>query len=88
MPGRLREQLRHKYLYRVQANGESLASFVNSIRDSARILGVGLSEEEIVQIILEGVTPQEKSRLVFAERPRCYADLDRLCVTSWGHTGQ
>ena len=43
---------------------------------------MGLSEEEIVQIILEGVTPQERSRLGFAERPRCYADLDRLCVMS------
>ena len=40
------------------------------------------SEPEIVQVILEGGTPQERSSLVFAERPRCFADLDRLCVMS------
>ena len=66
--------------YRVQARGESLAAFVHRVRDAARILGVGLSEEEVVQIISEGVTPQEKLRLVFAERPRRYVDLDKLCV--------
>ena len=67
---------------RDRLNGVSLADFVHSIRDAARILGLGLSEEEIVQIILEGVTPQERSRLVFAERPRSFVDLDKLCVLS------
>ena len=74
--------MRHKHIYRVQSRGESLAGFVHSVRDAARILGLGLSEEEIVQIILEGVTPQERLRLVFAERPRRFVDLDKLCVMS------
>ena len=82
VPGRLMEQLRHRHFYRVQSRGESLAQFVHSIRDTARTLGLGLSEEEVVQIILEGVSPQERLRLVFAERPRRFVDLDRLCVMS------
>ena len=82
IPGRLREQLRHKHFYRVQASGEALAHFVSSIKDAARILRLGLPEPEIIQTILEGVTPQERSRLVFAERPRSFIDLDRLCALS------
>ena len=64
--GRLLKQLKQQHFYRVQAWGESLAAFVHRVRDAARILGVGLSEGEVVQIILEGVTPQERLRLVFA----------------------
>lgn len=82
VPGRLREQLRQKHFYRVQAHGEGLAPFCSSIRSAARILRLPMSEGEVVQVILEGVTPQERSRLVFAERPRSYSDLDRLCVMS------
>ena len=82
IPGQLRHQLRLKLFYQVQANDERLVNFVCSIRDSARILKLGLSELEIVQVSLEGVTPQGRSRLVFAERPHCFADLDRLCVMS------
>ena len=78
----IRDRLRQKHFYRVQANGEALANFVSSIKDAARILRLGLPEGEIIQTILEGVTPQERSRLVFAERPRSFTDLDRLCVLS------
>ena len=79
---RRRDQLRFKMFYRVQANEEALADFVQSVRKAARTLRLGLAEREIIQVILEGVTPQERSRLVFADRPRCFADLDRLCVVS------
>ena len=56
--------------------------FVQSIRDAVRILGLGLPENEVVQMIFEGVTPQERSRLTFAERPRNYEDLEKLCALS------
>ena len=82
IPGRLRERFRQNYFYRVQANGEGLAQFMASIREAVKFLRLGLSEPEIIQIILDGVNPQERSRLVFAEHPRCFADLDRLCVMS------
>ena len=82
IPGRRRDQLRLKLYYQVQANEEVLADFVHNIRNTARILSLGLPERDIIQVILEGVTPQERSRLVFADRPRCFADLDRLYVVS------
>ena len=43
---------------------------------------MGLPENEVVQMIFEGVTPQERSRLTFAERPRNYEDLEKLCALS------
>ena len=60
VPGLLRKQLQHKHCYRVQAHGENFAKFVQSIRDAVRILGLGLPENEVVQMIFEGVTPQER----------------------------
>ena len=67
---------------RDRANGEALGDFVQDIRKCARVLRLGLPEKDVVRIILEGVTPQERSRLVFADRPRCFADLEKLCVFS------
>ena len=80
IPSRLMEQLRHRHFYRVQARGETLAQYVQRIREIARILGMGMSEEEVVQHILDGVSADDRLRLVFAQRPQWFADLDRLCV--------
>ena len=80
VPGRLMEQLRHRHFYRVQARGESLAQFVQRIREVARILGLGMSEEEVAQNILDGVSADDRLRLVFAQRPQWFADLERRCV--------
>ena len=82
VPGLLRKQLQDKYFYRVQAHGENFSKFVQSLREAVRILGLGLPENEVVQMIFEGVTPQERSRLTFAERPRTYEDLEKLCALS------
>ena len=41
---------------------------------------MGMSEEEVVQHILDGVSADDRLRLVFAQRPQWFADLDRLCV--------
>ena len=66
--------------YRVQARSETLAQYVQRIREVARILGMGMSEEEVVQHILDGGCSEDRLRLVFAELPRWFADLDRLWV--------
>ena len=55
-------------------------SFVHDVRKAAHILRLGLPETEVIQVIREGLTPQERSRLVFAEPPRSFADLDRWCA--------
>ena len=61
IPRRRRDQLRFKMFYRVQANEETLADFVQNVRKAARILRLGLAEREIIQLILEVLTPQELS---------------------------
>ena len=45
-----------------------------------QILRLGFPETEVIQVIREGLNPQERSRLVFADPPRCFADLDRWCA--------
>ena len=50
------------------------------MRQVARILGMGMSEEEVVQHILDGVSADDRLRLVFAQRPQWFTDLERLCV--------
>ena len=82
IPHRRRAQLKFDLFYRLQANGEALGDFVHDVRKAARVLRLGLPETEFIQAILEGLNPQERSRLIFADRPRCFADLDRLCVVS------
>ena len=80
MPGRLRDQMRQRLFYRVQGHGEKLNVFITSIKSAARVLRVDVSEAEVVRVILEGLNPQERSRLVFLERPRSFEDLSRACV--------
>ena len=82
IPIRRRFKLELERFYRPQAYGEALGDFVRDIRKAARVLRLGLPETEVIQAILEGLTPQERSRLAFADRPRCFADLEQLCVVS------
>ena len=82
IPDRRRSQLKLDSFYRLQANGEASGDFVHDVRKAAWVLRLGLPETEVIQAILEGLNPQERSRLIFAERPRCFADLYRLCVVS------
>jgi hypothetical protein len=38
------------------------------------------NERSVVQVIIEGLHPRERNRLVFCDKPRTYADLDNMCV--------
>lgn len=82
LPGRMKERLCQEKFYRLQDSRETLASFIASIKWVAKVLRIGLSESAVVDTILEGITPEERSRMVFATRPNSYAELDKLSVTS------
>ncbi|KAG8324978.1 hypothetical protein J6590_078284 [Homalodisca vitripennis] len=84
VPARVRERLRVERVYRPQATDETLSHFVGEIRDVARVLRLSLSETELVSLILEGIKPEERSRLIFCSRPASFADLDRLSIISRG----
>lgn len=84
IPARVMERLRVERVYRPQAPAETLSRFVGDIRGVARVLRLGFSERQLVDLILEGVKPEERSRLVFCARPSSFADLDRLSIFSRG----
>lgn len=82
IPMRLKEQLKQQMFYRLQNENESLAGFVSSVRHARELLRLGLSEQDTVEVIIGAMTPAERSRLVFSDKPRSFADLDRLSVAS------
>lgn len=71
-------ELLSKYFFRVQRRGEELPQYVESIRMARQALGVKISETESVDVILEGMRPEDRSRIMFADKPSTFADLDKL----------
>ena len=84
VPARVMERLRVEQVYRPQAPAETLSRFVGEIRRVARVLRLNFSEQQLVDLILEGIKPEERSRLVFCARPTSFAELDRLSIISRG----
>lgn len=82
LPGRLRENLRQERFCRLQGQGEELAHFVSSVKLAAKVLKIGMSEKEIVDVILEGIAPEIRSLLVFCNRPTTFAELSQMCVSA------
>lgn len=82
VPDRVLERLKTDRLYRLQRVGESLAAFSADVRRCCKVLRLPVAEAEVVQIILEGITPEERSRLVFSSRPTTFSELDQLCVVA------
>lgn len=67
-----------EHFYRVQAEGEALAEYVEQIRIAMRALCVPVSEQEAVNNIIEGIRPVDRSRIMFTNRPATFAELDKL----------
>lgn len=82
VPGRLLQQLRQEKFYRLQRPRESLATFASDLKHVARLLRINLSETEIVDVILGGLTAEERSRLVFSKKPTTFLELDHLSIVS------
>lgn len=82
IPVRVMERLRVERVYRPQAPAETLSCFVDGIRRVAEVLRLSLGERQLVDLILEGIKPDERSRLVFCQRPLSFADLERLSIVS------
>ena len=82
IPARMFEHLKMKLFYRPQAAGEDLANFVAGIKESRRVLRLPHGEEETIQILLEGLAPEERSRLALSQIPRNFSELDRWCLLS------
>lgn len=79
-PSRIRSDFLQRYFYRVQAHSETLIDYVRDIRLYARILRVECTEVQIVNIILDGISPETRSCVVFENRPSDFKTLESLCI--------
>jgi hypothetical protein len=65
IPSKQISQLRTEKYERVQYEGESLATYVQSVRDAALVLRISENEAQVVQRIVEGLTQTQRARFVF-----------------------
>jgi hypothetical protein len=80
VPRRLFESLKQNLFRRLQHSDESFPAYVSSVRDAALVLKLPVSEQEIINNILDGLSPAQRSHFVFQTRPSTWADVDSLCV--------
>lgn len=80
IPGRLLKNLQKEHVDRLQQPGETLANYAVSIKQAAKVLRSPMTEEETVQTILEGVTPEERSRLVLVAKPKTFSELEQVIL--------
>lgn len=82
IPTGIYEELKRNTVLRVQGTHERLAHFVAEVREYARLLKTNFSEAQLVENILVGLSPEERSRLVLLNRPNSFAELERCCIHS------
>ena len=78
VPRRRFEQLRQDMFGRLQREEESLSAYAESIKDAVTVLRLALSETEVVAVITDGLSPSQRSRLVFQKLPVTFRELDQL----------
>ena len=78
VPRRRFEQLCQDMFGRLQREEESLSAYAESIKDAATVLRLALSETEVVAVIMDGLSPSQRSRLVFQKLPVTFRELDQL----------
>lgn len=79
IPVRQLTHLKQNLYYRCQGADESLPNYIVDIREAAAVLRLPDSEGDIVETILDGISPRVRSALVFCEKAKTFAELDRLC---------
>jgi hypothetical protein len=64
----------------VQAHSESLGSYIQSVREAALVLRIQETEPQVVERIIEGLTPNQRARFVFQGPPNSFQQLEHLVV--------
>jgi hypothetical protein len=80
IPARQIPQLRAERYERAQFEGQSLATYVQSIRDAARMLRIVEDEAQVVGRIVEGFTSAQRARFDFQAPPSSLLQLEQLAV--------
>lgn len=78
IPMRVRRELERTHIWQAQETHEGLTHYVNRVRTAVVALEVNLTEPEVVDIILEGIRPEDRARIMFKEKPRTFEQLNRL----------
>jgi hypothetical protein len=80
IPVRLFSELRIEKYERVQREGESLANYILAVRNAALILRIVGTEAQVVERIVQGLTPTQRARFVFQTPPTNYTQLEQLVI--------
>jgi len=80
LPQSLRENLIRDRVTRVQKYMEPLLGYVASVIEHAEILVCDYSEKQVVDILILGLHPTVRSRLVFHSMPRNLEEFYQLCI--------
>jgi hypothetical protein len=80
IPSRQMTRIRIAKYERVQKDGEPFSVYVQSIKDVTKVLRIDESEEQIVQRIVEGITPEQRARFIFQPRPSSFQHVKDLII--------
>lgn len=82
VPIGLRESLKRDLVTKPQNLGEPLHAYICRVKENSKLLRCTYTETELVQLICMNINQEERSRLVFMPQPKCFADLNELCIQS------
>jgi hypothetical protein len=88
IPPRLKLRLLNSLYYRPQAAEEHLSDYVTDIKEIAAVFRQDTDEGMVVNTILDGLNLSERNRLVFVDKPRNYAELDKMCIYAHNNSMQ
>jgi len=80
IPSRGMSQLRIARYERVQSVGEHFSNYVQAIKVAALVLRISESEAQVVERVVEGLTPTQRAHFVFQSPPSSVRQLVRLAI--------
>lgn len=80
IPDRQLTFIKQNLYLRKQGAQERLTEYISSIKEAAVLLLLEVTEEQVVNTILEGTNFHVRSCSTFCQRPTNFIELDRLCT--------
>jgi hypothetical protein len=80
VPSRVLSRLRLDMYERVQKSGETLANYIQAVRDAAFVLRIKQSEAQVVARIVDGFSPTQLVRCIFHNIPESFEQLEQMMI--------
>lgn len=80
IPTLLRERMKQDLVLRPQKNSEPLSVYLQEVKLYNVVLKTEMVESDLVEIISQGLNPEERGRIVFYNQPKTFYDLEQLCI--------